>query len=62
MWYAQIVCHDVYVPLLFRLSNDVEENPGPINVNEIVDPTFTVCADFNQGNACFVVYKPLYAV
>ena len=51
MWYAQIVCYNVYVPLLLRLSNDVEENPGPTNVNEIVDPTFTVCADFNQGNA-----------
>ena len=46
MWYAQIVCYNVYVPLLLRLSNDVEQNPGPTNVNEIVDPTFTVCADF----------------
>ena len=22
-----------------------------ININEMIDPTFTVCADFNQGNA-----------
>ena len=31
-WYAQMVCY-VYVPLLLRLSNDVEENPGPVNIN-----------------------------
>ena len=47
---AQMVCYHVYVPLLLRLSNDIEENPGPININEIVDPTYTVCADFHQGN------------
>jgi hypothetical protein len=47
MWYAQMVCYHVHVPLLLRLSNDVEENPGPRNMNEIVDrtlqfmPTFT---------------------
>ena len=48
-WYAQMVCYHVYVPLLLRLSND-EENPGPININEIVDSTYTVHADFHQGN------------
>ncbi len=47
MWYAQMICYHVYVPLLLRLSNDVEENPGPININEIVDPTYTVHADMN---------------
>jgi hypothetical protein len=31
MWYAQMVCYHVFVPLLLRLSNDVEENPGPRN-------------------------------
>ena len=51
MWYAQIVCYHVFVPLLLRLSNDVEENPGPRNINEIVDCTFTVHADCHQGNA-----------
>jgi hypothetical protein len=50
MWYAQMVCYHIYVSLLLRLSNDVEENPGPININEIVDPTYTVHADFHQGN------------
>jgi hypothetical protein len=48
-WYAQMVCYHVYVALLLRLSNDVEENPGPVNINKIVDPTHTVIADFNQG-------------
>ena len=45
-----IYYHAVYVPLLLRLSNDVEENPGPRTINDIVDPTFTVHADFNQGS------------
>ena len=50
-WYAQkMYYHAVYVPLLLRLSNDVEENPGPRTVNDIVDPACTVHADFNQGN------------
>ncbi|CAB4003438.1 ATP-dependent DNA helicase PIF1 [Paramuricea clavata] len=50
MWYTQMVSYDVYVPLLLRLANDVEENPGPINIYDIVDHSFTVRADFNQGN------------
>ena len=50
-WYVQMIYyHVVYVPLLLRLSNDVEENPGPRTINDIVDPTYTVHADFNQGN------------
>ena len=50
-WYVQMVYyHAVYVPLLLRLSNDVEENPGPRTINDIVDPTYTVHADFNQGS------------
>ena len=44
-------CH-VYVPLLLRLSNDVEMNPGP-TVYDIVDPITTVCADFSQGDTRF---------
>ena len=38
----------VYVPLLLRMANDVEENPGPTIY--VVDPTKTICADFSQGN------------
>ena len=50
-WYVQMVrYHAVYVPLLLRLSNDIEENPGPRTINDIVDPTYTVHADFNQGS------------
>ena len=45
-----MVCYHVYARLLLRLSNDVEENPGPGSINEIVDPTYTVHAEFNQGN------------
>ena len=42
-WYVQMIYyHAVYVPLLLRLSNDVEENPGPRSINDIVDPTYTV--------------------
>jgi hypothetical protein len=36
----------VYVPLLLRPSNVVEENPGPKNI----DHTHTVHAGFNQSN------------
>ena len=50
MWYAQMVCYHVHVALLLRLSNDVEENPGLRNINEIVDHTYTVHAEYNQGN------------
>ncbi|CAB4005683.1 ATP-dependent DNA helicase PIF1 [Paramuricea clavata] len=45
-----MVSYHVYVPLLLRLANDVEENPGPVNIYNIVDHSFTVPADFNQGN------------
>ncbi|CAB4004947.1 Hypothetical predicted protein [Paramuricea clavata] len=52
-----MVSYHVYVPLLLRLANDVEENPGPINIHDIVDHSFTVRADFNQVNA-----NNLYAI
>ena len=45
-----MVSYHVYVPLLLRLANDVEKNPGPINIYDIVDHSFTVRAGFNQGN------------
>ena len=48
-WYVQMIYyHAVYVSLLLRISNDVEENPGLIN--DIIDLAYTVHADFNQGN------------
>ena len=45
---------DVYniVQLLLRLSNDVEENPGP-TIDNIVDFSCTIHASFNQGNDLF---------
>ena len=50
-WYVQMVCyHAICVPLLLRRSNDVDENPGPRTINNVVDPTYTVHADFNQGS------------
>ncbi|CAB3983617.1 ATP-dependent DNA helicase PIF1 [Paramuricea clavata] len=67
-----------YVPLLLRLSNDVEENPGPRTISDIIDPMFTVHADNNQGNnslfglnagkqcvamsLCAIVYKEIKSV
>ena len=29
---------------------DIEENPGPATIYEIVDACKTVCSDFSQGN------------
>ena len=50
-WYVQMIYyHVVYMPLLLILSNDVEEYPDPRTVNDMVDPAYTVHADFDQGN------------
>ena len=38
----------IHVPLLLKLCNDVEENPGP-TLYDIVDVSRTVCAEFSQG-------------
>ena len=53
VWFVKTLCYyHVYVPLLLRLSNDVETNPGP-TVYDIIDPTTTTCADFSQGDTRF---------
>ena len=44
MSFTQMLCYNVYVPLLLRMSNDVEENPGP-TIYGVVDPSKTICAD-----------------
>ena len=44
-----MMCYNVYIPLLIRQANDVEENPGP-TIFDIIDPTTTVSADSSQGN------------
>ena len=48
-WFTQMMCYNVYIPLLIRQANDVEENPGP-TIFDIIDPTTTVSADSSQGN------------
>ena len=47
-WFTQMMCYNVYIPLLIRQANDVEENPGPA-IFDIIDPTTTVSADSSQG-------------
>ena len=49
VWFTQMMCYNVYIPLLIRQANDVEENPGP-TVFDINYPTTTVSADSSQGN------------
>ena len=59
----------VYVALLLRMANDVEENPGP-TLYDIVDPNKPICADWSQSNArkfrqnagkqCVAIIKMLY--
>ena len=48
-WFTPMMCYNVYIPLLIRQANDVEENPGP-TIFDIIDPTTTVSADSSQGN------------
>ena len=48
-WFAQMMCYNVYIPLLIRQANDVEDNPGP-TIFDIIDPTTTVSADSSQGS------------
>ena len=40
-WFTQMMCYNVYIPLLIRQANDVEENPGP-TIFDIIHPTTTV--------------------
>ena len=47
-WFTQIMCYNVYIPLLIRLAND-EENPGP-TIFDIIDPSTSVSADSSQGS------------
>ena len=48
-WVTQMMCYNVYIPLLIRQASDVEENPGP-TIFDIIDPMMTVSADYSQGN------------
>ena len=42
-----------HASLLLKLSNDVEQNPGPTTINEVVDSNQTVLAGYNQGDPRF---------
>ena len=48
-WVTQMMCYNVYLPLLIGQANDVWENPGP-TILDIIDPTTTVSVDSSQGN------------
>ena len=54
--FSQVIFHSnvmlqcvMYIPLLLRMANDVEENTGP-TIYGVVDPSKTICADFSHGN------------
>ena len=51
VWFAQMMCY--HASLLLKLSNDVEENPGPTTIHEIVDCNQTISADCSQGDPRF---------
>ena len=40
-WFTQMMCYNVYIPLLIRQANDVEENPGP-SIFDIIDSMIIV--------------------
>ena len=46
-WFTQICVYRFYIPLLIRLANDLEVNPGP---SYSVDCYKTVSADCHQGD------------
>ena len=48
-WFTQMTFYNIYIPLIIRQANDVEENPGP-TIFEVINSTRTVCADYGQGN------------
>ena len=43
-----LICYIVYVALLLRMANVVEDNPEP-TLFDIIYPSETICADFCQG-------------
>jgi len=50
-WFTQMMYYNVlvYISLLIRQANNVEENPGP-TIFDVIDPMRTVSADYSQGN------------
>ena len=54
--FSQVIFHSnvmlqcvMYIPLLLRMANNVEENTGP-TIYGVVDPSKTICPDFSHGN------------
>ena len=47
-WFTRMTFYNIYIPLIIRQANDVEENPGS-TIFEVIDSTRTVCADYSQG-------------
>ena len=43
-----LICYIVYVALLLRMANVVEDNPEP-TLFDIIYPSETICAVFSQG-------------
>ena len=48
-WFTQMTCYNVYIPLLIRQANDVEENCGP-TIFDNIEPMRIVSAEYCQGN------------
>ena len=46
--FTQMMCYNVYVPLLIWQANDVEESPGP-TIFDTIDPMRTVSADYGPA-------------
>ena len=47
LWFTQMCLYRLYIPLLIRLANDVEMNPG---LFYLVNSSKTVKADYHQGD------------
>ena len=48
MLFTQISSYNVYVPLLFRMTNDVEENSG-LTIYDVVEPSKTIPTDLQEN-------------
>jgi len=42
LWLTQMMCYNVYIPLLIRQMNDVKENLNR-TIFDVIDPTIIFC-------------------
>jgi len=42
LWLTQMMCYNVYIPLLIRQMNDVKENLN-CTIFDVIDPTIIFC-------------------